>query len=43
MTAGCSKFPRMKEYVYFGPSVIVHFFTGGLYYVVEGENYDVAL
>lgn len=38
MTAGCSKFLRMKEYVYFGRLLLRTFLQTAFIYVVEGEE-----
>ncbi len=38
MTAGCSRFLSVGEYVYREPSVSAHFLADGFYCAVEGEN-----
>ena len=40
MTAGCSRFLSVGEYVYREPSVSAHFWQTAFICAVEGENYE---
>ena len=42
MTAGCSKFLRVKEYVFLS-RLLLRIFTDGSYCVTEGESHVLEL